>query len=415
MPKTFHYEGRDSSGNLVSGDLTANTIEDVLSHLEKHNIVPTDIQATKKSIFNSQDSPSVYVLLRELMGNHEVELHETLSFCRQLAALNSAGVPLIKAINQLAQSSDSPLLKNILLTVAKDIAAGLDLGASLKKHSGAFSQIVINTIEIGEKTGHLNEVLHQLSNYLEATIINRRNLMSALRYPILVVVAIISAMIIISFFVIPKFMAIFAHFKAKLPLPTVIVMALSQFLVNHWIMLLAITCGIILGIYQLLKIPAIHYLWDKKKLSLPILGHLQKRIILSQFSWTFSLVLRSGIPLIQGLILAADSTGNLYVSKQLLEISDNIQHGEPFSRAAAMSDLFIPTVVQMIAVGEEGGKLDELISEIAKYYDSEVSYDIRRLNELIEPILLAFLGVMILILALSVYLPMWDLISVVKH
>lgn len=415
MTKTFHYEGRNLSGNLVSGDLTTNTIEDVLSYLEKNNIVPTDIQVSKKNTFNLQGSPSISVFLREIMGKHEVELHETLNFCRQLASLNSAGVPLIKAINQLAHSSDSPLLKNILLTVAKDIAAGLDLGASLKKHSGAFSQIVINTIEIGEKTGHLNEVLHQLSNYLEATITNRRNLMSAVRYPILVVIAIMSAMIIISFFVIPKFIAIFAHFKAKLPLPTIVVMTLSQFLVNHWIILLIITCGIVLSVYQLLKIPAIRYLWDKKKLSLPILGYLQKRIILSQFSWTFSLILRSGIPLIQGLILAADSTGNLYVSKQLLEISDNVQHGEPFSRAAAMSNLFIPSVIQMIEVGEEGGKLDELISEIAKYYDSEVSYDIRRLNELIEPILLAFLGVTILVLALSVYLPMWDLIRVTQH
>ena len=353
-------------------------------------------------------------LSRITIGKSEVPLHDIMNFCRQLAALNGAGVPLIKAIKQLTQSASSSVLKNILATVADDIAAGFNLANSLKKHPNAFPPLVSNTIEVGENTGHLNEVLLQLSTYLETTIINRRNLVSAVRYPLFVIGAIVAAMIIVDFFVMPKFAALFAHFHTQLPLPTRIIMASSTFMVNHWGILAVAVCCAAIGTRQLLKIPRVNYHWDKKKLSLPVIGGIQRRILLSQFAWTFSLVLRSGLPIIKGLVLASNSTGNFYFSKQLLIMSGAIQHGETFSQAAVKSNLFTPMVVQMIEVGEESGKLDELIGDIAKYYDDEVSYDMRRLNESIEPILLGIIGSMVLVLALAVYLPMWDLIEVIK-
>jgi MSHA biogenesis protein MshG len=348
------------------------------------------------------------------IGKSEVPLHDIMNFCRQLAALNGAGVPLIKAIKQLTQSTSSPIFKNILATVADDIAAGFNLANSLKKHPNAFPPLVSNTIEVGENTGHLNEVLLQLSTYLETTIINRRNLVSAVRYPLFVIGAIVAAMIIVDFFVMPKFAALFAHFHTQLPFPTRILMASSTFMINHWGILAVVVCCAVIGVQQLIKIPEINYFWDKKKLSLPVIGGIQRRILLSQFAWTFSLVLRSGLPIIKGLVLASNSTGNFYFGKQLLVMSGAIQHGETFSQAAVKSNLFTPMVVQMIEVGEESGKLDELIGNIAKYYDDEVSYDMRRLNESIEPILLGIIGSMVLVLALAVYLPMWDLIEVIK-
>jgi MSHA biogenesis protein MshG len=408
MSGIFHYDGRDANGHSISGDLTVNTVDDVISYLQKRNIIPINIQVVKKRMINLRDLSLITI------GKKEVPLHDIMNFCRQLAALNGAGVPLIKAIKQLTQSASSPVLINILATVADDIAAGFNLANSLKKHPNAFPPLVSNTIEVGENTGHLNEVLLQLSTYLETTIINRRNLVSAVRYPLLVVGTIVAAMIIVDFFVMPKFAALFAHFHTQLPLPTRIIMASSTFMVNHWIVLIVVAFCIIIGTRQLLKIQKVIYFWDKEKLFLPVIGNIQRRILLSQFAWTFSLVLRSGLPIIKGLVLASNSTGNFYFSKQLLVMSGAIQHGETFSQAAIKSNLFTPMVVQMIEVGEESGKLDELIGDIAKYYDEEVSYDMKRLNESIEPILLGVIGSMVLVLALAVYLPMWDLIEVIK-
>ncbi|EKE01694.1 MAG: hypothetical protein ACD_21C00072G0017 [uncultured bacterium] len=408
MSEIFHYEGRDSSGHTISGDLKVNTVDDVVSHLEKRNITPIHIKATKGKTFDLKG------LLSVNLGSNKVDIYEVMNFCRQLAALNGAGIPLIRALTQLAQSSSSHYLRETLLTVVDDISSGLNLGGALRKHPEVFSPIVVNIVNIGENTGHLNEVLLQLGNYLESTITNRRRLLSAIRYPLFVVTTIIVAMIIVNFFVIPRFIMIFSSFKIQLPLATRMLIKSSSFLTNNWLVLLIVIGCIFFAGFRLIKIPKVRYLWDKYKLSMPIFGDLQKRIILSQFTWTFSLILRSGVPIIQGLALASDSAENTYFSKQLLSISTSIGHGANFSQSAASSGLFTPTTIQMIEIGEESGKLDELLAEVAKYYDAEVDYDLRRLNELIEPILLGIIGSMVLVLATAIYLPMWDLVKAIK-
>lgn len=408
MPTTFNYKGRDNNGRITTGNLTVNTIDEVVSYLKKRNITPINIKPTKKSWLNFSQ------LLALNIGKKSVDIHDIMNFCRQLAALNGAGVPLIKAINQLAKSADSHVLSETLTTVANDIAAGLSLGNALRKHHQIFSPVVINIANIGENTGHLNEALIQLGNYLEATIANRRRFLSAIRYPFFVIITTIIAMLILNFFVIPRFALIFSSFSIELPLFTRLIMASSNFLNNNWLLLLTVCiCLFLLG-YKLLKIPNIRHAWDKCKLSIPVFGKIQKRIVLSQFTWTFSLILRSGVPIIKGIALAAIAIKNSYFNKQLLVISDAIEHGERFSHAAEISDLFTPTTIQMIAVGEESGRLDELLAEVAKYYDTEVDYDLRQLNELIEPILLTIIGSMVLILALGIYLPMWDLIKAIQ-
>lgn len=408
MPTTFHYKGRDSSGRITVGTLTVNKIDDVIFYLKKRNIIPINIKPIKNRTIKLRN------LLSLELGKTAVDMRDIMNFCRQLAALNGAGVPLIKAINQLAQSSDSHLLSTTLTAVANDISAGLSLGNALKKHPTAFSAVVVNIANIGESTGHLNEALIQLGNYLESTIANHRRLLSAVRYPFFVIITTLVAMLILNFFVIPRFAMIFSSFKIELPIFTRIIMASSNFLNDNWIILLiAIICLFLIG-YKLLKTPAIRYSWDQYKLSMPIFGNLQKRIILSQFTWTFSLILRSGVPIIKGIALASIATKNSYFKKQLLVISDAIEQGESFSQAAEISGLFTPITIQMIAVGEESGKLDELLGEVAKYYDTEVDYNLRQLNELIEPILLTIIGSMVLVLALGIYLPMWDMIKAIQ-
>ncbi|HBC71166.1 MAG TPA: MSHA biogenesis protein MshG [Coxiellaceae bacterium] len=408
MPSVFKYKGRDSTGNIIVGDLKANAIEDVITHLKKHDITPINIEPAKKysaglkKLFSSGDD------------FFDIEPYHIMNFYRQLATLNNAGLPIIKSLNKLSQSSSSRRLSIILYTVANDVAAGMTLSNAFKKHPNAFSPLAINIVDIGENTGRLSESLIYLGSYVEASIANKRRLSSATRYPMFVLIAVSAAVVIMNIFVIPKFSEMFAKFHLDLPLSTRIIMGSSNFMVNYKYFILLAAIFIFFGIKQVLKIPSVHYFWDKYKLYIPVFGDLQKRIVLSQFTWTFSLIIRSGIPIIKGIGLASNSTENVYFGEQLLKLRDAIEHGENLSQAAVASGLFTPITIQMIEVGEESEKLDETLSEVAKYYDAEIDYDLKRLNELIEPILLAVVGGLILILALGIYFPLWDLIKVAK-
>ncbi|MDR1057896.1 MAG: type II secretion system F family protein [Coxiellaceae bacterium] len=408
MSNTFHYEGRNSKGVAVSGELTANTIEDVITHLKRNDIIPIDIKPLKQSL----KLPGVQAFNLDFLGLHKIEPYHIMNFCRELAVLHNAGLSLIKAINKLSLSSSSRSLRFILATISNDISAGMTLSEALKKHPKVFSPLIVNVINIGENTGHLSEILVYLSNYIESSIANRRRLLSAVRYPSFVLITISVSLLLLNLLVIPKFADMFSKFNIELPLATRIIIGTSNFLVNNKLMLLIVVIAIFFGSQRLLKIPQINYLWDKYKLKIPVFGDLQKRIILSQFTWTFSLILRSGIPILKGITLASTSIENTYFNAKLSDMRSAIEHGENLSRAAIASDLFTPMTIQIIEVGEESEKLDEALAEIARYYDAEIDYDLKRLNELIEPILLVIIGGMILILALGIYFPMWDLIKV---
>lgn len=217
-----------------------------------------------------------------------------------------------------------------------------------------------------------------------------------------------------NFLVIPKFAVMFDKFQLQLPLATRIIIGSSNLMLNYKYFIIIAMIFTFFGWQKLLKIPGIHYLWDKYKLRIPIFGDLQQRITLSQFTWTFSLIISSGVPIIKGIELASNSTTNSYFSLQLMKMKTAIENGESLSQAAIATGLFTPITIQMIEVGEESQKLDKILSDIAKYYDDEIDYDLKRLNELIEPVLLLLIGGMILILALGIYFPMWDLIKMAK-
>lgn len=413
MPNTFHYQGRDPNGNIVTGDLEAPKVEDIVSYLAQRNIVPIDITPIKQPLFKTSNLFSF--LATYGISLHKVEPYRIMNFCRQLALLNEAGLSIIKSINKLSLSANSGTLKTVLAQVADDIAAGTTLSNALKKHPTIFSPLIINIVDIGENTGRLNESLRHLGNYIEASIANHRRLMSAIRYPTFVLIAAVGAVLVMNFLVIPKFALMFSKFNLELPLATRLIMGSSNFMVNNKLALLISFIIVFFGIKRLLKIPGIRYFWDRYKLRIPVFGNLQRRILLSQFTWTFSLILSSGVPIIKGITLASNSTENVFFSSKLLKMRDAIEHGENLSRAAIASSLFTPITIQMIEVGEESEKLDESLAEIAKYYDAEIDYDLKRMNELVEPILLTLIGGIVLILALGIYFPLWDLIKVAKY
>jgi len=266
MPSVFKYKGRDSTGNIIVGDLKANAIEDVITHLKKHDITPINIEPAKKysaglkKLFSSGDD------------FFDIEPYHIMNFYRQLATLNNAGLPIIKSLNKLSQSSSSRRLSTILYTVANDVAAGMTLSNAFKKHPNAFSPLAINIVDIGENTGRLSESLIYLGSYVEASIANKRRLSSATRYPMFVLIAVSAAVVIMNIFVIPKFSEMFAKFHLDLPLSTRIIMGSSNFMVNYKYFILLAAIFIFFGIKQVLKIPSVHYFWDKYKLYIPVFG-----------------------------------------------------------------------------------------------------------------------------------------------
>lgn len=401
----FQYQGRNAEGKKVSGTIETYSTNDVVAFLKVHNIIPISITKAKKKYKLSTILQITYSKIRNA---------DLMNFCRQMATLISAGVPMLDALKQLATSSPSQSLATVLGKVYQGVVSGKNFSLAIKEHPKIFSPLFVSIVEAGENTGHLNEAFSQLATYLEVSITNRRRLATTVRYPISVIIAIIVAITVMNILVIPKFKDIFSYFSATLPLPTRILIGTSNFITGYWLYLIIIVIGIVILIPRLLRIPRIHYFWDKYKLNIPIFGAIQKRIILTQFTWTLSMILKSGVPIIKGMTLASTSTGNAYFTEQILLIRDSLEQGTSFYQATIDSKLFPAIVLQMISIGEETGKLDSLLDEISKYYEREIDYDIKRLNDTIEPIMLAFVGGMVLLLALGIYLPMWNLIKVVK-
>ncbi len=408
MARIFSYEGRDSDGNVVRGKLDAERIDDILPYLKEHNITPLNI-------LEINSSPISWNKWRRLnFGAKKIAPFHIMNLCRQLAALNDAGLPLVRALNKLSQSSSVKELRSVLVMVSNDIAAGMTLSNAFKKHPQAFSEIVIHMVEIGENTGNLSESLAHLSRHIKASIANHNRLISAIRYPLLVIVVATAAILVMNILVIPKFAEMFSKYHVELPWATRMIIVVSNFIVKYKFILLGLFVIMIFLFNRIVKIPGVRYLWDRYKLYLPVFGSLQRRVIISQFAWTFSLILKSGIPILKGLDLASRTVDNSYFGAKLIKMRSDIEHGETLSRAVAGSELFTPIAIQMIEIGEESQKLDDTLYEIARYYDADIDYDLRRLNELIEPILLAALGGVVLVLALGVYFPMWDLIKVAQ-
>ncbi len=408
MAKIFHYRGRTNDGNYTTGQLESEKIEDVITYLINRNITPITIEKSHDKI------PRHKKLFATALSFSKIKPFHIMNLCRQLATLHNIGLPITKALDRLAKSTDIHELKIALENIANDVAAGMTFSDALGKHPRIFSEIVINMVKIGENTGNLSETLIYLGKHIESSMDNRRRFMGAIRYPMFVIIAALVAMVTMNFLVIPKFADMFSKFNIALPLATRFIIESSNFLIRNQNILILLFIGGFIIIKWALTVPKIKNHWDKHKLRLPIFGNLQRRILVSQFAWSFSLILKAGIPIVKAVGLSSGAINNHHFSSQLLKIKTSIEHGESFSTAATNSNLFAPIVLQMIEVGEEGQSLDNTLTEIARHYDAEVDYELNRINKSLEPMLLIILGGVVLILALGIYFPMWDLIKMAQ-
>ncbi|MGB1799356.1 MAG: type II secretion system F family protein [Gammaproteobacteria bacterium] len=406
MP-VFAYKGRNTSGALVNGQIDAGSVDAVASQLFDTGITPIDITERKLSAGSS-------ISLSDYTNRKAPNLDDLILFSRQMFTLMKAGVPMIKSINGLIQSTRNYKLVEALKDMLDNLESGRDLSNSLARHASIFSPLYISMVKVGEETGRLEESFYRISEYLGREKETRERIKAALRYPTFVIVAIAIAIAVINIWVIPAFADLFSKADVELPWQTKLLIATSNFFVQFWPLLLASIIGSIVAARIYVQTENGRYQWDRYKLRIPLAGDIIFRATLARFARSFSMGLKSGVPLIQSMVVVSRSVGNEYISEKILGMRSGIERGESLTRTASLTKMFTPLVIQMLSVGEETGKVDDMMEEVADYYDREVDYDIKNLSASIEPILIIAIGIMVLILALGVFLPMWDLAKVVN-
>lgn len=407
---SFNYVGRSGSGSKEKGVMEAANSSAVAEQLLRKNITPISITSAETKTNESLASKDV----REIFGLTHVSLDELIIFSRQMYALMRSGVPILRAINGMAESSTSVSLKKALDEISTQLEGGYTLSSALNQHPKIFNSLFVSLIHVGENTGQLEESFLKLTTYLEREQATRKRIKTALRYPTMVLIAVFAALVILNIFVIPTFANMFAKLGADLPVMTKFLIASSNFFTNFWPHMFVAIVIAYFALRHSLKTEKGLYLWDRRKLKLPIIGSIIERSILARFSHSFGIILKSGIPMTTGLSLVADAVDNSFMKEKIITMRQSIESGESLLRSAIASTLFTPLVVQMIAVGEETGRVDELLKEVGDYYEREVDYDLSTLTARIEPLLLVIVAVMVLVLALGIFTPMWDMASAMQ-
>ena len=402
---TFSYRARDASGVLITGHMEAEAQQSVAQRLLQTGYVPTLIKP-------AWDLPSLTKLSAPF---RRVRADDLILFTRQLEVLSRAGIPLLESLETLAKQARTRIFQQVILGVARDIESGSTLSDAMGRYPQVFPEIYVSTIRAGEMGGFLDLVLERLAVLGEHEAETQARIKAAVRYPIFVVTAIGIALVIIVTFVVPKFALLYGAFRATLPLPTRIAFAVGLALQRFWY--LAVT-GAAVGVGALwlaLRVPRIRLWWDGAKLRLPVLGPVILKLSLSRWAHILSLLVRSGVPILKSLEVVARAVGNAALSRSVLAVADAVESGRTIAEPMARDPLFPPLVVQMVAVGERTGELEALLLKVSEHYDREADYAIRNLSTALEPILLVIIGGLVFFLALAVFLPMWDMVRLIRR
>jgi MSHA biogenesis protein MshG len=399
----FAYKGRNSRGELVQGVIENSDSGAVADQLLNTGVAPIDIKPT-----GTPAGAGAQGLMQRLFPPI-VALENRMLFSRQMYTLLKSGVPILRALSGLRESSTNPTMVRVLGDVRESLDAGRELSAAMRKHPSVFDSFYVSMVRVGEMTGRLDEVFLRLFEHIEFEKDIKARIKQAVRYPIFVIVAMVIAIALVNLFVIPAFAKLFAGFKAELPIFTRMLMASSDFTVKYWPVIAAVTVFGYFGFRTYVGTEAGRYNWDKIKLHIPVAGKIVEKAMLARFSRSFAMALRSGVPVVQSMSVVALVTDNAYIAQRIEQMRDGVERGESVLRTAMTTGVFTPVVLQMIAVGEETGELDRLLQDVAEMYEREIDYDLKNLSSQIEPILIVFLGILVLILALGVFLPIWDL------
>lgn len=399
----YKYRGRDNGGQPVQGVIEAASESSAADSLLRRGITPLAIQVEAVEVKSTSKSGGLF--------QQRISHVDLIIFTRQMYSLTKAGIPLLRAMEGLAENTSNKRFGAVLKDLVEQLERGRQLSSAMASHPRVFPRLLVAIVHVGENTGELEGAFLQLSDYLEKEQETRKAIKSALRYPMFIMLALVAAVVIINIWVIPPFAQMFANFNVELPLPTRIILATSNFFVNWWPAMLGVVVVAIAGTINYVKTVPGRMVWDRFKTRMPVVGDIVMRSLLARFARTFAVMLQAGVPLTQGLGLVAEAVDNSWMSGRINDMRRNIERGESLTRTARNSELFTPLVLQMIAVGEETGRVDEMLFEVAGYYEREVDYDLKSLTARIEPILLVFVAIIITIMALGVFLPMWEMMD----
>ncbi len=406
----YRYTGRSARGRLVTGNLDGDSADGVASRLLEGGITPIEIAL---AAFDGQAKEAGADLRRfaHRLGLGRPTVGDLVLFSRQMYTITKSGIPLLRGLRGLVSSTHNDVLKAALQDILDSLEAGRDLGSSFRRHPEIFPPLYVNMIAVGEATGTLERAFRALADYLAQDQEMHDRVKAAMRYPITVMVVIAIAIGIITTFVIPRFEPLFKALGNNIPWPTRVIMGAAS-LAQHdgWWVLGCCALAVIL-VRAFVHTEAGRLKWHALKLHLPVFGRLAHEASLARASRTLATSLRAGLPMLQALQLIARSAGNDHMTQRILKMREGVERGEPLSRAATAAGMFPPLVLQMMAVGEETGELGDLLEEVAGFYEREVDYTLKNLSAAIEPLLIVCVGGMVLVLALGVFLPMWELIA----
>lgn len=402
MPN-FKYSARDNFAKFVTGIIPADDKDAAAKKLQDLGYFPINIS-------------EVHMLssIQLFKGMRRVSYQEVNAFTRQLYAVQKAALPLLASLESIALQTPNLYFKSVIENILRDVRAGTSLSSAMAKYNNIFSDVYVSMIKAAETSGGMVEILGRLNDLLEKDIDTRSRINSATRYPMLAFFVLCAGFLIVVTFVIPRFASLYGQFHTALPLPTQILINISTFMRKFWYLVILGIVGAIFVFRRFVSTIRGRLIWDNLKLKAPVFGPLMTMLTLSRFARIMAILMKSGVPILEVLDLVAKSSGNAVIARAIVNIKESVKQGKGLSEPMKLSGLFPPAVVQMVYIGEQSGRVDELLFSVADYYDSESGYMIKNLTTYIEPILIFILAIMVLVMALAIFLPMWNLIKVFR-
>jgi type IV pilus assembly protein PilC len=404
MANVFVWSGKTTRGAVESGEITANSREEVIAQLRKKNITPTIVKPKEKK------SP-----LSGLQFGSGVNDKDIVVFTRQFATMIDAGLPLVQALEILSTQVENKVLAKTISAVKSDVESGSTYADALRKHPRVFSELYANMVAAGESGGILDTILNRLAAYIEKAMKLKKRVKGALVYPIVVSTIAVLVIAVIMVFVVPTFSKMFATLGGTLPLPTLIIIKLSNFLAGiGGVVLLFAIIGFFVALVQFRRTEAGMAATDKIFLRLPIFGILLRKVAVAKFTRTLGTLVSSGVPILDGLDITAKTAGNKVIEYAVRDVRTAVSEGKTLAEPLMKSKVFPPMVTHMIAVGESTGQLDTMLGKIADFYDDEVDNAVANLTAMMEPMLMVFLGGSVGFIVVAMYLPIFKLITLIK-
>ena len=396
----FNYIASNETTGIVKGELRAQGHDAAISQLERMGLKPISVSKKSTSILDTQIS-----------FLEKVPPEDIYNFTRQLSVMLKAGVPLVDALDSVYSDKTNPLLKRTIEKVIDDVSSGMSLSRSMGKHPKVFNSMFVNIIKAGESAGVLDKVLFQLADFIAHDLKLRMGITQAIRYPSIVVGITILVGVFAVTYILPRFSTLFANTRIELPTPTRILLGINQFFTDYWQVVIAIIALLVLGTWRILNTKAGRYQWHKILLDLPVFGPIAQKMAISRFCHVLDTLDRTGVPILDSLEIAGKTAGNAFIEERLEKVHSDVEMGKKVAVSINTHtiDIFPNHVLKMIQVGEEAGAMDDMLKEIGDMTDAEVQDKVLKLTATLEPIITVVMGVFILTLALSIFLPIWDM------